>query len=77
MTIIQLMKHLDRLLLKHGNRRVSVVKSELDDGNGTYDVCDISTVLAEFVPLVDGDGFQEYTKAGVERGAIRILLGNR
>lgn len=77
MTVTQLIRQLEKLKAKHGNLQVGVSKDELDDGNGSWAVCHISTVVAEWVYLSDDDGGVAYTKAGVERGSMQILLGNK
>lgn len=76
MTVTQLIRHLEKLKEKHGNLKVSVNKDQLNDGNGCWVICDISTVDADWVPLSDDDGGVAYTKAGAERGSMRIILGN-
>lgn len=74
MTVGRLIKELERLKAKYGNIRVGVNKAELWDGNGTFDICDITVTCVEWVPLVDGDGHQEYTQKGEERGGARVVL---
>lgn len=76
MTVTQLISQLEKLKEKHGNLRVSVNKDELWDGNDCWVICDISTAIADWVPLSDDDGGVAYTKAGIERGSWRIVLGN-
>jgi hypothetical protein len=77
MTVTQLIRQLEKLKEKHGNLKVVVNKEELDDGNGCWAVCHISTVVAEWVYLSDDDGGVAYTKAGRERGTTQIILGNK
>ena len=77
MTVTQLIRQLEALKAKHGNLSVTVNKPELFDGNGTWDVCTISSVTAEWVPLADEDGGIAHTKAGHERGSMQFVLGNK
>lgn len=72
MTVGQLEKILSTI--KNKRMKVIVDKASLFDGYGSWSCCDIADAETEFVPLCDGDGFQEYRKNGQERGSVQLLL---
>lgn len=57
-----------------GRAAIGVNKNTLNDGNGTFSICDIVKVEAELVGQVDGDGFAIYNKTGSERSRKTIIL---
>ncbi len=57
-----------------GSCEVLVDKKSLYDGNDTYVCCRIVGATHQFVPTVDGDGFQAYRKNGQECGGYKIVV---
>lgn len=74
MTLNKLIKELTKLQAKHGRCDINVNKASLWDGNGTFVVCGIEKVSAEWISECDGDGFRIENKDGSERGRIRVVL---
>lgn len=67
---------LEKILASIKNKRmkISVEKDTLWDGNGCFQICHVDKAEEQYVPLADDDGFMAYTKAGVERGSIQLVL---
>lgn len=67
---------LEKILAGIPNKRtkVTVDKYTLWDGNDTFNICDVTEAGVTWVNLADGDGFTMYTKKGVERGSLQLVL---
>ena len=78
MTLSKLIKLLKLLEAEgHGKEKVVVNKDTLDDGNNTFQLCNIEKVESTWGRLVDGDGFTEMTKSGRDRGFYCVVLKGR
>lgn len=60
--------------IKDKRTKVTVEKDTLFDGNGCFQICNLDKASIQWVPLADADGFRAYTKAGVERGSVQLVL---
>ncbi len=77
MTVSKLIKLLQAIERKgHGRATICVEKDTLWDGNGTFELCDVSKVVHEITPMSDDDGFTRLTKRGQEvtRNSV-VLIG--
>jgi hypothetical protein len=74
MTAKGLIKALEQIVAKHGNIPVAVDWETFDASNGVYTIERLGSVQAEWVRLVDGDGFGLFTQKGTERGNMRAVL---
>lgn len=75
MTVKQLIKALEKVVAEHGNVPVCVDWPEFQAwANGVGEIIDVHEVVYDEIPLVDGDGFRELTKSGVERTKRCVVL---
>ncbi len=75
MTLDKFIKQLQKLSNDGwGRAQVAVNKDSLNDGNRTWNICEIVAMSAEMVGMVDGDGFQIENKDGSERSKATIIL---
>lgn len=75
MTAKQLIKRLEKLVAEHGNVHICVDWQAIRDScNGVFDIVDVQEADFDSVRLADGDGFTEYTKAGLERQKRCVVL---
>lgn len=67
---------LEKILAGIPNKRtkVTVDKYTLWDGNDTFNICDVKDAEVTWVNFADGDGFTMYTKKGLERGSLQLVL---
>ena len=75
MTLTRFIRELQNLEREGWGRAVVAVnKDSLNDGNRTWNICDISKTDAQLVGAVDGDGFAIYNKDGTERTRATVIL---
>lgn len=75
MTLSKLIRELQKLeKAGRGRAKVAVNKRTLNDGNDTWNVCDVHSAVFEYVNNVDGDGFTIENKDGSERMTATVIL---
>lgn len=75
MKVFTLFRQLQRLIAQgHGHKPVAVDKASLYDGNGTFDVSDVSSGTLMDVQQVDGDGHFIENKRGEIRTRWMFVL---
>lgn len=74
-TLSALIKQLQKLeAAGHGRAKVAVDKESFWDGNGTFQICDVTGARASVVNLSDGYGFIEVDSRGQEKCRRMIVL---
>jgi len=75
MTLTKFIQALQKLERKGwGRASVAVNKDSLNDGNQTWNICDVEAVEACHVNVCDGDGFHIENKDGSERTRATVVL---
>lgn len=75
MTLDKLIRELQKLQAANwGRAKIAVDVESFDDGNGTWQICDVRAVDASYVRQVDGDGFGIENKDGTERTKACVVL---
>lgn len=75
LTVSKLIKALQKIEANgHGRCKVKVWKTTLDDGNDTFNCCEIYKVECQSINVMDGDGFHIENKDGSDRTSTVALL---
>lgn len=75
MTLTKFIRELQKLEAEGwGRASVAVNKDSLNDGNNTWNICEIQAVESDHIRVVDGDGFGVENKDGSERTRATVVL---
>jgi hypothetical protein len=76
MTLGKLIKELQKLEKKHGNRIpvCADTRTLRESCNDVWQIVDLTEADSQLIEMVDGDGFKAWNKNGVEKMKLCVVL---